>query len=140
MEENQNLEVTSNLSGQTEQVNEPIQENVTQDVTQNVTMDETQKIFQLFGLPVFQSLAQVITPDAAAELLKWTMNRLNLQGTEQVTEMLNMNNQLRQFAEQTGIPGKEFQAYQNDLMSYIQKNIPQLSIDLANRKSQQPPM
>ena len=101
---------------------------------------ETQKIFQLFGLPVFQSLAQVITPDAAAELLKWTMNRLNLQGTEQVTEMLNMNNQLRQFAEQTGIPGKEFQAYQNDLMSYIQQNIPQLSIDLANRKSQQPPI
>lgn len=43
MEENQNLEVTSNLSGQTEQANEPVQENVTQNVTQNVTMDETQK-------------------------------------------------------------------------------------------------
>lgn len=99
---------------------------------------ETQKIFQLLGLPGIQTITQAITPDAAAELLKWAMNRLNLQGTEQISEMLDMNTQLREFAQSNGIPDKEIPSYQEDIKNYIQGMIPQLSIDLANQKTTTP--
>lgn len=95
---------------------------------------ETQKIFQLFGLPVFQSLAQIMDPMAAAELMKWTMNRLNLQGTEQVTDMLDMNQTLRQFAQQQGIQDKNIPEFQEDMRNYIQDNIPQIGQQLINQR------
>jgi len=95
---------------------------------------ETQKIFQLFGLPTFQSLAQILDPLSASELLKWTMNRLNLQGTEQITEMLDMNNTLRQFAQSQGIQDKNIPEFQSDIRNYIQDNIPQISNQLINQR------
>lgn len=100
---------------------------------------ETQKIFQLFGLPVFQTLTGIMDPLSASELLKWTMNRLNLQGTEQITEMLDMNSTIRQFAEQQGIQDKNIPEFQEDLQTYIQNNIPQLGNQLIQQRLNQLP-
>lgn len=95
---------------------------------------ETQKIFQLFSQPTFQSLAQILDPISAAQLLKWSMNRLNLQGTEQIEQMLDMNNQLRQFAQQQGIQDKNIPEFQEDMRNYIQDNIPQLGNQLIRQR------
>lgn len=84
---------------------------------------ETQKIFQLFGLPAFQSLAQILDPVSASTLLKWTMNRLNLQGTSQVIEMLDGNQQLRQMAQQMGIQEANIPEFQQDVRQYINDNM-----------------
>lgn len=95
---------------------------------------ETQKIFQLFGLPTFQSLAGIMDPLAASELLKWTMNRLNLQGTEQIVEMLNMNQQLREYAQSRGIQDKNIPEFQEDMRAYIKNNIPQIGNQLIQQR------
>ena len=87
---------------------------------------ETKKIFELFGLPVFQTLAQVIDPLSASQLMKWVMNRLNLQGTTQVEQMLDMNDKLRQFAQSQGIDNNNIPQFQEDARNYIQDNIPQI--------------
>ena len=87
---------------------------------------ETKKIFELFSLPVFQTLAQVIDPLSASQLLKWVMNRLNLQGTVQVEQMLDMNDKLRQFAQSQGISDNNIPQFQEDARNYIQDNIPQI--------------
>lgn len=83
---------------------------------------ETQKIFQLFGLPVFQTLAQVLSPPEASELLKWAMNRLNLQGTSQVVEMLDNNQALQQLAKQMGIQDKNIPEFRQDFQQYVGDN------------------
>ena len=98
---------------------------------------ETQKIFQLFGLPAFQSLAQILNPVDAAELLKWTMNRLNLQGTSQVVEMLDANQQLQQIAEQMGIQPQNIPQFQQDVRQYINDNMGKIGQQYMNQLQQQ---
>lgn len=98
---------------------------------------ETQKIFQLFGLPAFQSLAQILNPVDAAELLKWTMNRLNLQGTSQVVEMLDSNQQLQQIAEQMGIQPQNIPQFQQDVRQYINDNMGNIGQQYMNQLQQQ---
>lgn len=98
---------------------------------------ETQKIFQLFGLPAFQSLAQILNPVDAAELLKWTMNRLNLQGTSQVVEMLDSNQQLQQIAEQMGIQPQNVPQFQQDVRQYINDNMGKIGQQYMNQLQQQ---
>lgn len=98
---------------------------------------ETQKIFQLFGLPAFQSLAQILNPVDAAELLKWTMNRLNLQGTSQVVEMLDSNQQLQQIAEQMGIQPQNVPQFQQDVRQYINDNMGNIGQQYMNQLQQQ---
>lgn len=84
---------------------------------------ETQKIFMLFGQPAFQSLAQILDPVSASTLLKWTLNRLNLQGTSQVIEMLDGNAQLQQIAQQMGIQEQNIPQFQQDVRQYINDNM-----------------
>lgn len=98
---------------------------------------ETQKIFQLMSLPMVQSLGQIMDPIQASEFLKWAMNRLNLQGTEQVTEMLDMNSALRQFAEQQGIQDKNIPQFMNDARNYIADNIPQIGQQMIQQRIDQ---
>ena len=54
------------------------------------------------------------------------MNRLNLQGTVQVEQMLDMNDKLRQFAQSQGISDNNIPQFQEDARNYIQDNIPQI--------------
>lgn len=84
---------------------------------------ETQKIFNLLGLPAVQTLAQIMTPLEAAQFLRWAMNRLNLQGTDQVMELLDMNMQLQQLAQQRGIQRENTPEFQRDVQGYIKDNI-----------------
>lgn len=93
---------------------------------------ETQKIFSLFGLPVFQTLAQVLDPLTCAELLKWTLNRMNFQDTDQIIEMLNMNGMLRQLANQMGIRENNFQGFRDDMLNRFQQQAPQMANDMYN--------
>lgn len=93
---------------------------------------ETQKIFSLFGLPVFQTLAQVLDPLTCAEFLKWTLNRMNFQDTDQIIEMLNMNGMLRQLANQMGISENSFPGFRDDMLNRFQQQAPQMANDMYN--------
>lgn len=93
---------------------------------------ETQKIFTLFGLPVFQSLAGVLDPVTSAELLKWVLNRMNFQDTNQILEMLNMNGMLRQLAQQMGIQNQNFEGFRQDMLNRFTQQAPQLATDMYN--------
>ena len=93
---------------------------------------ETQKIFSLFGLPVFQTLAQILDPLTCAELLKWTLNRMNFQDTDQIIEMLNMNGMLRQLANQMGIRENNFPGFRDDMLERFQQQAPQMANDMYN--------
>lgn len=93
---------------------------------------ETQKIFTLFGLPVFQSLAGVLDPTTSAELLKWVLNRMNFQDTTQVMEMLNMNGMLRQLAQKMGIQNQNFEGFRQDMMNRFNQQAPQMAVDMYN--------
>ena len=93
---------------------------------------ETQKIFTLFGLPVFQSLAGVLDPVTSAELLKWVLNRMNFQDTTQVMEMLNINGMLRQLAQQMGIQNQNFEGFRQDMMNRFNQQAPQMAVDMYN--------
>ena len=84
---------------------------------------ETQKLFSLFGLPAIQSLAQIMNPVQAAQLLVWAMNRLNIQGTDQVVEMLNSNQQLKEIARQLGIQEMNTPEFEKDVQQYISDNM-----------------
>ena len=98
---------------------------------------ETQKIFQLFGLPAFQSLAQILNPVDAAELLKWTLNRLNLQGTSQIVEMLNANQQLQQAAQQMGVQDMNYPQFAQDVRQYTNDNMGNIAQQYMQQLQQQ---
>lgn len=84
---------------------------------------ETQKIFTILGLPAVQSLAQIMSPVDAAQFLVWALNRMNVQGTSQVVEMLDGNQQLRQIAQQMGISNENIPQFQQDVRQYINDNM-----------------
>lgn len=93
---------------------------------------ETQKIFTLFGLPVFQSLAGVLDPVTSAELLKWTLNRMNFQDTDQILNMLEMNGTLRQLAKQIGVSDKNYEGFRQDMMQQFVEQAPQIANGMYN--------
>lgn len=97
---------------------------------------ETQKIVQMMSLPVVQSLSQIMDPAQSAQLLKWLMNRLNLQGTEQIVQMIDSNTALRQFAQQAGIQDKNIPEFTNDVRNYISDNMPQIGAQLIRQQLQ----
>lgn len=93
---------------------------------------ETQKIFTLFGLPVFQSLSSVLDPATSAEFLKWVLNRMNFQDTDQIMDMLNMNGMLRQLAQQMGISENSFSGFRDDMLDRFAQQAPQMALDMYN--------
>lgn len=93
---------------------------------------ETQKIFTLFGLPVFQSLSSVLDPATSAEFLKWVLNRMNFQDTDQIMDMLNMNGMLRQLAQQMGISENSFPGFRDDMLDRFAQQAPQMAFDMYN--------
>lgn len=98
---------------------------------------ETNKIFQLFNLPVFQSLAQVMDLGTASELLRWLLNRLNLEGTDQILMMLDNSQAMRQYAQQIGIQNKNIPEFQNDMQTFIRDNIPRIGEELIQQLQNQ---
>lgn len=98
---------------------------------------ETNKIFQLFNLPVFQSLAQVMDLGTASELLRWLLNRLNLEGTDQILMMLDNSQAMRQYAQQVGIQNKNIPEFQNNMQTFIRDNIPRIGEELIQQLQNQ---
>ena len=84
---------------------------------------ETQKIFQILSLPAVQTLAQIMSPVDAAQFLVWALNRMNVQGTSQIVEMLEGNQQLQQIAQQMGIETENIPEFQQDVRQYINDNM-----------------
>lgn len=95
---------------------------------------ETQKIFSLLGLPAIQTLAQIMNPVQSAQFLMWALNRMNLQGTEQIGEMLKGNAQLQQIARQLGIQEQNIPQFQQDVQQYINDNIGNIGQQFAQEQ------
>ena len=93
---------------------------------------ETNKLFNMLGLPVVQSLIGLIDPYTASEFLKWILNRSNFKATNQVMDMLNLNGQLRQLAKQLGIQDKNFEGFRQDMVNTINTQLPNIANGLIN--------
>lgn len=93
---------------------------------------ETNKLFNMLGLPVVQSLIGLIDPYTASEFLKWILNRSNFKATNQVMDMLNLNGQLRQLAKQLGIQDKNFEGFRQDMVNAINTQLPNIANGLIN--------
>lgn len=97
---------------------------------------ETQKIFTLLGLPAFQSLSSLFDPVTAASFMKWLLNRMNFQDTNQVLELMDLNGQLRQLANQMGVQPQNFEGFRQDMMDRFQQISPDIAQDMYNRLKQ----
>ena len=95
---------------------------------------ETQKMFSLMGLPAVQTLAQVRNPVQAAQFLVWALNRMNIQGTSQIEEMLRGNKQLQEIARQLGIQEQNIPQFQQDVNQYITDNMGNIAQDFAQQQ------
>ena len=85
---------------------------------------ETNKLFQVLGLPVMQSLVQGLTPDQAGVMLQWILNRSNFKQVSQVLEIIGITQQLKKVAQQNGIQEQNFQGFQTDMMNAMVDNAP----------------
>ena len=95
---------------------------------------ETQKIFSLLGLPAVQTLAQIMNPVQAAQFLVWALNRMNIQGTSQIQEMLESNKQLQEIARQMGIQDQNIPQFQQDVNQYINDNMGNIAQQFAQQQ------
>lgn len=93
---------------------------------------ETNKLFQLLGLPVVQSVLGLVDPYTASEFLKWVLNRSNFKATDQVMSMLSLNGQLAKLAKQLGIQDKNIQGFRDTMMRTIEGNLPNIATGVIN--------
>ena len=96
---------------------------------------ETNKLFQLLGLPAFQTLMGIMDPVTASEFLKWILNRSNFRATSQIIEMMNLNGRLRQMAQQLGIQNNNYEGFRTDMMNYIGDNLPNIAQGLIDQNN-----
>lgn len=97
---------------------------------------ETQKMFQLLGLPAIQTLAQIMNPVQSAEFLVWSLNRMNINGTQQIEEMLKGNKQLQEIARQLGVQEQNIPQFQQDVRQYISDNMGNIGQQFAQEQLQ----
>lgn len=95
---------------------------------------ETNKLFQLLGLPVVQSLAGLINPYKASEFLKWILNRANFKQTNEIFEILDSDGALRQMAQQLGIQDQNYNEFRRDVDRDIQNLTPAIVQQLIARQ------
>lgn len=95
---------------------------------------ETNKIFNLLGLPAIQTLAQVMNPVQSAQFLVWALNRMNLQGTSQIQDMLESNKQLQDIARQLGVQEQNIPQFQQDVNQYINDNMGNIAQQFAQEQ------
>jgi len=95
---------------------------------------ETQKIFQLLGLPAIQTLAQIMNPVQSAQFLVWSLNRMNINGTSQIEEMLKGNKQLQDIARQLGVQEQNIPQFQQDVQQYVADNMGNIGRQFAQEQ------
>lgn len=97
---------------------------------------ETQKIFTILGLPAFQSLSSIMDPVTAASFLKWLLNRMNFQDTNQILELMDLNGMLRNLAKQMGIQPQNFESFRADMINRFSSEAPRMAIDIYNERKE----
>lgn len=92
---------------------------------------ETNRLFQLLGSPVFQSLAQLMDIQTASEFLKWILNRMNFRATEQIFSMIDLNSQIGRLGGELGIQSQNIPGFRNDMMNKIMTDLPLTAAELT---------
>ena len=88
---------------------------------------ETNKIFQLLGTPAFQSLVNLMDVQTASEMLKWILNRMNFRATDQVFQILNLNQNIEQIAQNIGIRPENVEGFRQAMMNRTREMLPQIA-------------
>lgn len=88
---------------------------------------ETGKIFQLLGTPAFQSLINLMDVQTASEMLKWILNRMNFRATDQVFQILNLNQNIEQIAQNIGIRPENVEGFRQAMMNRTREMLPQIA-------------
>lgn len=101
---------------------------------------ETQKLFQLLSSPAFQSLAGVMDIQTASEFLKWLLNRMNFKATDQIFQMLNLNQQFRAIGENMGVGQENLEGFRQAMMNRTQQMAPLIAQSLIEPQEQQEPL
>lgn len=101
---------------------------------------ETQKLFQLLSSPAFQSLAGVMDIQTASEFLKWLLNRMNFRATDQIFEMLNLNQKFRALGEKMGVEQENLEGFRQAMMGRTQQMAPLIAQSLIEPQEQEEPL
>lgn len=101
---------------------------------------ETQKLFQLLSSPAFQSLAGVMDIQTASEFLKWLLNRMNFRATDQIFEMLNLNQRFRALGEKMGVEQENLEGFRQAMMGRTQQMAPLIAQSLIEPQEQEEPL
>lgn len=101
---------------------------------------ETQKLFQLLSSPAFQSLAGVMDIQTASEFLKWLLNRMNFRATDQIFEMLNLNQKFRALGEKLGVGQENLEGFRQAMMGRTQQMAPLIARSLIEPQEQKEPL
>ncbi len=92
------------------------------------------KLFQLMGAPVFQTIVQ--RPEfPATEFFKWIMNELNYRQANTLTQALGIRGAIRQEGNARGIPEGQMGNFINDMESGIMGTIPEFANMLQEQQS-----
>ena len=75
-----------------------------------------------------------MNPVQAAQFLVWALNRMNIQGTSQIEEMLRGNKQLQEIARKLGIQEQNIPQFQQDVNQYITDNMGNIAQDFAQQQ------
>lgn len=101
---------------------------------------ETQKLFQLLSSPAFQSLAGIMDIQTASEFLKWLLNRMNFKETDQIFEIINLNNQFRTQGTEMGIQPENLEGFRQAMMDRTRAFTPLIADSLIEEPKEQEPL
>lgn len=101
---------------------------------------ETQKLFQLLSSPAFQSLSGLMDIQTASEFLKWLLNRMNFKETDQIFEMMNLNQQFRDQGADLGVPPEQLEDWRQAMMSRTKAFTPLIADSLIQPQEEQEPL
>lgn len=88
---------------------------------------ETNKIFQLLGAPAFQSLVGIMDTQTASELMKWILNRMNFKATNQIFELLNLNEIIQAIGQNLGVRPENINGFRQAVMDRTRASLPQIA-------------
>ena len=101
---------------------------------------ETQKLFQLLSSPAFQSLAGIMDIQTASEFLKWLLNRMNFKETDQIFEIINLNNQFRTQGTEMGVQPENLEGFRQAMMDRTRAFTPLIADSLIEEPKEQEPL
>ena len=101
---------------------------------------ETQKLFQLLSSPAFQSLAGIMDIQTASEFLKWLLNRMNFKDTDQIFEIINLNQQFRNQGSEMGVSPENLEGFRQAMMDRTRAFTPLIADSLVQPPEEQEPL